>query len=458
MERVLHILPLLLVLAQTPPASPPVRRPAATKPAPKAAPAKTKPTPAPAKAAFPIRTLKIEGAKQLPVEGILQVAALKIGQPAENAVFEAARQRLADTGLFEQVGYRYTPTADQTGFDATILVTEIAQLLPFRFEDLDASPAALTKALQTADPLFGEKLSATPVALKRYAGILSEAAKTPVAARVRPDGPGQLVILFRPDRADPTIAQVGFTGNEVLPTALLQTTINGVAIGAVFKEDRMREYLDHAIRPLYEARGRVAIKFSKITATPNPENKGLDVTVEIAEGPSYELGQIDVVGEGDLRHYSRVLGVVSGDLANMDAVQEGITRVRSELRKQGFLKNDVTVERRPAPATAKDGKNLLDLVVTTRTGSQYTFRTLTIVGLDILNEPQVRKMWALESGMAFNGDYPDFFMTRVREDGLFDDLGETKAVTTLDEQSKQADVRLTFGKAVRQVKPKKRPY
>jgi outer membrane protein insertion porin family len=443
------VLPLVLSLcllpcwaqAQTLPA----RRPATPKPKPSVA--KTKPAPAVPKAAFPIRTLKVEGAQQLPVEGILQVAGLKLGQPAENTVFEAARQRLADTGLFERVGYRYTPTSDNTGFDATIIVTEIGQLLPFRFEDLDG--ALLTKALRDADPLYGQQLSATPIALKRYNGILAAAAKAPVAARVTADGPGKLVIVFRPDRDDPTISQVSFKGNEILPSALLQTTINGVAIGATFKEDRMREYLENAIRPLYESRGRIAVAFSRITAAPAAENKGLDVTVELVEGPSYELGQIDVVGEGDLRQLSRALELSSGDLANMDAVQEGVARMRSDLRKQGFLKNEVKVERKPVQAAKPGDKNVLNLVISTKTGPQYLFRKLTIQGLDILNEPQLRKMWAIETGSPFNGDYPDFFLKRIREDRLFDDLGSTKALTQIDDAAHQADVTLVFGKAER---------
>lgn len=446
-----------LLLAQSPagPSTAPPRRPAPAKAKP-AKPAAAKPVAS--QAAFPIRYLRVEGASQLPVAAILKVSGLQVGQPAENSVFEAARQRLADTGLFEQVGYSYTPTTDNAGFEAVLIVKEIDQLLPFRFEDLDVKPAELTKALHDADPLFVTKLSATPVALKRYSGILSAAAKTPVAAKVVTDGQGQLAILFRPDRDDPTISQVSFKGNEVLPSPLLQTTINGAAIGATFKEERMREYLDHAIRPLYESRGRVAVEFPKITAVPAAENKGLDVTVEIREGPTYELDQIDVVGDGDLRQLSRVLPIASGDLANMDAVQEGLFRVRGELRKQGYLKNEVTVERRLAPAKKDGDKNLLNLTVAIKAGPQYRFRQLTITGLDILNEPQLRKMWSLEPGAPFNGDYPDYFLKRIREDALFDDLGSTKAVVTLDDQALQADVNLVFGKAVRDPKPKKRPF
>ena len=451
---------LLLLLAQAPAAAP--RKPVPPRPAA----SKVKPAVAAAQAAttFLIRTLRVEGARQLPVEGILTVAGLKIGMVAEAPLFEAARERLLATGLFEQAGYRYTPTADNTGYDAVLLVTEIVPLLPYRFEELELTPAALTQALRQADPLFGDRLSATPVALKRYGVILTAALKAagqeiPVAGRVMADGAG-LVLVFRPDVPEPTISQVGFSGNEVLPTALLQTTINGTAIGGIYKEERMREYLNNAIRPLYEARGRVAVTFSKITSTTNPENKGLDVMVEVLEGPSFDLGEVKVVAGGeDVTDLERAAGLKSGDLANMDNVQEALTRVRTALRKLGYVKNEVTLERRPVAAAKPEEKSLLHLTFQVKPGPQYRFRKLEIAGLDILNEPQLRKMWALETGQAFNGDYPDFFLKRVRDDGLFDDLGETKAVVALDDAALRADVKLVFGKAERKPAPKKkRPF
>ena len=440
---------LLLLLAQAPVAAP--RKPVPPRPAA----SKVKPAVAAAKPASTLRvlTLRVEGARQLPVEGILTVAGLKTGMVAEAAPFEAARERLLATGLFEQAGYRYTPTADNRGYDAVILVTEIVPLLPYRFEDLVLTPAALTQALRQADPLFGDRLSATPLALKRYGVILAAALKAagheiPVAGRVQADGPGQLVLVFRPDVPEPTISQVGFSGNEVLPTALLQTTINGTAIGGIYKEERMREYLNNAIRPLYEARGRVAVTFPKITSTTNPENKGLDVMVEVVEGPSFDLGEVKVVAGGeDVTDLERAAGLKSGDLANMDNVQEALIRVRTALRKLGYVKNEVTLERRPVAAAKPEEKSLLHLTFQVKPGPQYRFGKLEITGLDILNEPQLRKIWALEPGQAFNGDYPDFFLKRVREDGLFDDLGETKAVVAMDDAALRADVKLVFGKA-----------
>ncbi len=60
-------------------------------------------------------------------------------------------------------------------------------------------------------------------------------------------------------------------------------------------------------------------------------------------------------------------------------------------------------------------------------------------------EPVVRKMWATEAGKPFNALYPDYFLKRVRDDGIFDGLGTTKSATSIDDKTHVVDVTLTFG-------------
>jgi hypothetical protein len=50
----------------------------------------------------------------------------------------------------------------------------------------------------------------------------------------------------------------------------------------------------------------------------------------------------------------------------------------------------------------------------------------------------------LTEGKAFNPEYPDFFLNSVRQQGLFDNLGNTKADVKVDEKRHVADVTLQF--------------
>jgi len=59
----------------------------------------------------------------------------------------------------------------------------------------------------------------------------------------------------------------------------------------------------------------------------------------------------------------------------------------------------------------------------------------------------------MKPGNPFNPDYPDLFLTRVREQGLFDNLGKTKAESKINDRDHTADVTLTFAGAATDSKP-----
>ena len=90
-------------------------------------------------------------------------------------------------------------------------------------------------------------------------------------------------------------------------------------------------------------------------------------------------------------------------------------------------------------------KNLaINLTYTISPGPVYTFQTLSIQGLDIESEPQIRKLWGEKPGKPFNPDYPDFFLKRVREMGLFDNLGSTRSTFTPEDSNHTVTVNLFF--------------
>jgi hypothetical protein len=69
---------------------------------------------------------------------------------------------------------------------------------------------------------------------------------------------------------------------------------------------------------------------------------------------------------------------------------------------------------------------------------------LNIVGLDLNGEFEIKRIWTMKEGGPFNADYPDLFLTRVREEGLFENLGKTKSEFKINDRDHTADVTLTF--------------
>ncbi|MGE5644969.1 MAG: POTRA domain-containing protein [Acidobacteriota bacterium] len=403
---------------------------------------------------WPIEKIEIEGLHAYTREQVLPVLGLKTGQHASGKDFNAARDRLLASGAFESAGYRYAPAPSKKGYLVTFQVVEAAPRFPVRFEDLPADE--LKAALKRSDPFFGPEIPATQPLLDRYAKTVEEylaAHGSPgkIAGRVEPEDNGTLVVMFRPEGARPVVAGVKFTGNVVVPSTALENAINGVAIGVPYKESRFRQLLDTQVRPLYEARGRVRVAFPEVSTAPDPSVKGLIVTVKVDEGASYTIGGIEIAGTGlpaaDLRKLASTYK--PGDVFSNQAVEAAAAKAEGRMKQAGYLHAKSIIERK-----IDDKAKKVDVAIRVEPGARYTFGKLTIDGLDILTEPAIRKMWGLKPGEPFNAEYPEYFLAHVREEGIFENLGETKSTIAPDDENRTVDVKLSF--KGEPPKPKKR--
>ena len=409
-------------------------------------------------ARWPIQSLTVEGNRIYKTEQILAVARLKVGQMAGRPEFEAARDRLVATGAFETVGYKFVPATGEKGYAATFQVTEVEQAYPVQFDGLHVSELDLTAALKAKDPLFSmDHMAATQPVLERYSKWIEEflAAKgqpEKIAGSVTPASPGDYAIVFHPDRPLPVVALVTFRGNHVIPDNVLHEAVSGAAIGTPYTEDRFREILNASIRPLYEARGRVRVAFPELRTEPTEDVKGLRVYVTVDEGESYTLGKILVAGSTPVRTETLLkdADLKSGDVANYDKINKGVEAMRKAVRHAGYLETKVTPDRK-----IDDGKKAVDVTFYVDPGPQYSMGKLTIAGLDLEGEAEVRRIWTMTQGKPFNPEYPDFFLGSIKQQGLFDNLGTTKADVHVDEKRHVADVTLNFAGAAGQ-KPGRR--
>ena len=400
---------------------------------------------------WPIGTLKVEGNSNYTAEQVLAVAGLKAGGVAGRRDFETARERLMATGAFESVGYAFEPDGTGKAYVVTFRVAEAMPVFPIRFENLGAPDAELLRVLGERDPLFSAaKTPAAKPVMERYAGWLQEF----LAARAGADGkalkvagevaqlaPGELAVVFRPAGPRPVVARVAFEGNQVVTERLLQEAIWPVAIGTAWTEANFRVLLDSSVRRLYEARGRIRAAFPKLRAESVADVQGLKVTVTVDEGEVYSLGQVRIAGNPPLDPDSllRSGDFKKGDIANFDSVGEGLERIRVALTHAGYLNAKTSTSR-----AIDDAKKTVDVTVTVDAGEVYKMGKLEIQGLDLNAEAEMRKIWTLKEDGPFNPDYADFFLKRVREDGMFDNLGATNAEAKRNEKNHTVDVTVTF--------------
>jgi outer membrane protein insertion porin family len=226
-----------------------------------------------------------------------------------------------------------------------------------------------------------------------------------------------------------------------------------VAVGVPYTEEHFRELLNTGVRPVYEARGRLRVVFTKIRTEHAKDVQGLHVFVTVEEGDSYQLSKLDIARPGPVRPEDLLKAgdVPTGEAVNFDRIGEGLERMRKTLLHAGYMEAKLTTSR-----AIDDAKKEVAVSVHIDPGPLFLMGKLTITGLDLDGEAEMRRIWAIKEGKAFNADYPQLFLSSVRERGLFDNLGNTKPETKINDQDHTVDVTLVFAGAPPQPKQGRR--
>jgi outer membrane protein insertion porin family len=313
------------------------------------------------------------------------------------------------------------------------------------FERLGATPDAIRDYLKTHVALYSDRIPGTDGVLHRYSEAVENfIGQTTPNAKVRAvisnDDPQQLVVLFTPNAPAPTISQVLVTGNQAVDTGTILRAVNQVAVGVPLSDARLKAILDGAIRPVYAAKGYAAVSFPKVETEPAKSNLGVIVKVEIKDGPLFKFGAIHFRGKGMEEEEIRSnITFKPGQTYDASKVDNFRIDLSHRMRMRGLL--DATITAQPEP---DDTKRVVNVTYNIIPGEPYTFRTLDIQGLDLTTQPVIAKIWGEKPGHPFNPEYPDFFLKKIQEQGLFDNLADTHSDYTADASSHSVTVHLYF--------------
>jgi len=254
-------------------------------------------------------------------------------------------------------------------------------------------------------------------------------------------GPQKYEVQFTPAGGLPNVAQVTFEGNKAVRDTDLQNAIAAVAFGQPYTETNFRLLLDNQIRPVYEKSGYMHVQFTKIVTEPSTQVTGVNVKVTLVEGERYKLGEVSVRGAmaDETKHILRVAKMPQMAILDFDQVRQAATRVKDGLRHEGYLDAQVSIDRE-----IHEDKKTVDVILIPQPGPQYTFGKLEINGLGLEGLAAIRKAWAIKPGDQFPAEYPDYFLKRIKEDGLFDNLGETRQESEANPETHVVNVTLTF--------------
>ena len=367
-----------------------------------------------AQTAFPIEALHVEGAERMPVEGVLRVAGLTIGQPAAPADFEAAAARLTATGLFHAVQYRYRPSP-RKGYEVTFQVLEFEELKPVRLSVPDFDEAQLWEALQQRDPLLLQDMPASDGATAYYARAIErflaqQGRPERIVATMTADlNRNRMVVVFRPEVL-PQVTAVRFEGALSVPEEALAKVVRAQIVGTEYMEQSFNELLAYNVRPLFEERGRLNVRFGRAALAKSAG--GVAVTVPVEEGPAYRLGPVTIRSTGvPVEELRQAAAFKIGDLANWREISIAVSNLQRFLTRYGYLHAESRIERSLDDAAAR-----ADLIVWLTPGDKSVFGELRFSGIPDALATRLRRTWKLVPGAPMNLEYVGEYLGVVGAD------------------------------------------
>ncbi len=394
---------------------------------------------------FPLRAVEFEGSQSFASDELAAATGLELGQPVSKADFDRALRKLSETGLFEELSYRFEPL--NGGYRLTITVRELLELFPVRFQGFAGADADVADMLRQRLPLYaGVAPAVGPMVAMLVANVQSwweaSGGEEKIVAEVVPSQAGDgFELLVGPRRQTNRIAFATFSNSGDVDPRELQRAFNHAAVGEEHTEARLRELLQYNARPLYAERGYMNVKFCPCDAKPDPDSEGVLLSIRVDQGEVYEFGEISwpdplPIDPDDLAKANQI---APGQVVNMKAAYDTMAAISEGMKRHGYMKAHARFDER----IDHEGR-LVHLAVEIFTGVRYMFSRLIVKGLDILSEPAVRKRWGMQPGQPFDVRYPGYFLDRVKADAMFEGLKRTSWSIDTDEASGRVDVTLVF--------------
>ena len=356
-----------------------------------------------------IARIEFEGLQQIPPDEALATSGLKTDQPFKVEEVDAAAQRLLDSGIFKQIGYRTRTVGNKVTitfqveearggdspvvFDNFIWFTEEQLLDAVRREvpsfagrapNVGKMPEAITRALQQ---LLTEQ---------KIPGTVEYLASADLSGRI-------LGHVFSVTGVKMPICTFHFPGAKNVSEAKLAGTSKEELSDTDYSSELLRGFAGMKLFAIYRELGQLRAKFAAPVAKPDPKCKnGVDVTIPVAEGLIYSWGQTDWSGANALTgdQLNETLGIKQGDVANGLKFDKGVMAVMKAYGRQGYL--DVRV--RPAPEF-DDSAQKVTYKIEVREGPQYRMGSLSFKGLTERDAKALRDAWRLRRGEVFDQGY-----------------------------------------------------
>ena len=368
------------------------------------------PAQAPSAATYQVAAVQVAGAKRYAPGEVAKLSGLNIGAPVTIAELAPVAERLAATGLFKSLKYRYATVGRQ--ITVIFEIEEADWTVPVIFDNLVwFTYDDLIKAVRADVPSFdgtAPPSEAAPDLIVRSLQKLLQSRQLPGQIHFAPQvdlRTNAMGYLFSVKDPSPKLCALRVNGASALSERELMT-----APGAEARGDYSGSYLvsmsNGTLLDMYHRRGHWRAAFSAPSVTLDPACTGVTATLNISEGPSFAWERAEWTGHAAInaRDLDSLLAMKPGEVADASRIDAGLRRVRSAYKKQGYVL--VTTSSTPR---LDDTARRAVFEIRVEEGPQFRMGTLEFAGIPAGDAEKLKKKWQLKPGDVFDDSYPGKF-------------------------------------------------
>ncbi|HEU5460527.1 MAG TPA: POTRA domain-containing protein, partial [Pyrinomonadaceae bacterium] len=382
---------------------------------------------------FKITKIEFEGLSRLSPDEVLANTGLKIGEAFSLASLDAAAQRLVDTGLFKNVGYKTRPTKDQITIIFQVEEAKVASsrvvfdnFIWFTNEELIGAVKRELPSFDGTAPDTGNTVDRIIKALQRFLHEQKiEATVTYMPLQEVPNSPVQEHV-FTVNGVPLPICTLNFPGAQNITEAKLRESSQELR-SSEYSLTFVRSFANRNLIPLYREVGQLKAMFSPPLAKPETTatcKSGVEIAIPVDEGHIYKWNKAEWTGNTALtaQELDPLLGMQAGQPANGRKVDQASRTIQKAYGRKGFL----MVKLKSVPEFDEQALSVIfkmDVVE----GPQFRMGRLNTRGFSESETNQINAKWELKTGEVYDEGYSDEFLKKHLGEILRDNFQQRAA-------------------------------
>lgn len=403
-----------------------------------------------AKPAQSFRLVEVQapGAKRYTVQEVTKASGLAIGRTVTVEDVVGAANRLAGSGLFTAVSYKYVTNGGQ--IVVTFEVEDAQWTTPVAFDNFVwASDEEIIAAVRTDVPSFdgtAPPSDGTVTSITQALSAFLKAKSIPGDVHYAPEGEYQtgklLRHIFSVKNPSPKLCGLEIPGASAIRAERLVEAARET-VGNDYSRLLLRRIASGTLTRLYRERGYWRAEFADpaVATARGGSCQGVTASLAVNEGAPYTVATVTFAGNAALQASAleRMVALRPGDVANVVKIDEALLDMRKAYGKVGHL----TMRAQYAHALDDAGRKA-SFEINVVEGPQFRMGALEVTGLSPKDAEFLQKRWSLAPGAVFDDSYPSRFYQEELVPRVRSGRAPFPAVR-VNEQAQTVDVKLAFG-------------